>query len=328
MLIPDNIGTPIRTNRGRIDQVIETDSRIYIFEFRLESAQKAINQIHDKKNYEKYQKVEKKQSAYYNKKMKNNKLTYRQDVAFINRESELQDLRNFVDKRPSEILFLHGPKSSGKTTLLYKFLEKIQKEQKLDIKFLNLREKLIGNYKDFIRTFFGVNYIRTKENLEEDGNNKYSLVNFCDLPEEVIGKLKKGELDPFEIMIREFIKLNEKDIKPLTIIDELNAIKHIYMENGKEKRLITELLNFFITVTNKRHLAHIIISSSNLDFLNNSDIDSKLRKSLLFYKVDYLPREDVMEWLLNLEKYSKIKDYTLTEEDAEKIWDTVGGSMW
>jgi hypothetical protein len=44
--------------------------------------------------------------------------------------------------------------------------------------------------------------------------------------------------------------------------------------------------------------------------------------------VDYLPREDVMEWLLNLEKYSKIKDYTLTEEDAEKIWEAVGGSMW
>jgi hypothetical protein len=35
-----------------------------------------------------------------------------------------------------------------------------------------------------------------------------------------------------------------------------------------------------------------------------------------------------IEWLLNLEKYSKIKDYTLSETDAEKIWDTVGGSMW
>jgi hypothetical protein len=35
-----------------------------------------------------------------------------------------------------------------------------------------------------------------------------------------------------------------------------------------------------------------------------------------------------MEWLLNLEKYSKIKDYQLSTEDAQKIWDTVGGSMW
>jgi hypothetical protein len=57
-------------------------------------------------------------------------------------------------------------------------------------------------------------------------------------------------------------------------------------------------------------------------------IDSRLKKASTFYKVDYLDKKDVMEWLLNLEKYSKIKDYSLTEEDAEKIWDIVGGSMW
>ena len=54
VLILDNTGAQIQTNRGRIDQVIETDSRIYIFEFKLESAQKAIEQIHEKKYYEKY----------------------------------------------------------------------------------------------------------------------------------------------------------------------------------------------------------------------------------------------------------------------------------
>ena len=48
--------------------------------------------------------------------MKKNELQYRQDVAFINREKELDDLKSFVNKRPSEILFIHGPKSSGKTT--------------------------------------------------------------------------------------------------------------------------------------------------------------------------------------------------------------------
>ena len=68
------------------------------------------------------------------------------------------------------------------------------------------------------------------------------------------------------------------------------------------------------------------MKKNNLEY--RLDIDSKLRKSLLFYKVDFLPKEDVMEWLLNLEKYSKVKDYTLTQQDAEKIWDTVGGSMW
>jgi hypothetical protein len=53
-----------------------------------------------------------------------------------------------------------------------------------------------------------------------------------------------------------------------------------------------------------------------------------LKKASAFYKVDYLDKKDILEWLLNLEKYSKIKDYTLNAEDAEYIWDTVGGSMW
>ena len=76
------------------------------------------------------------------------------------------------------------------------------------------------------------------------------------------------------------------------------------------------------------HLAHIIIASSDGYFLNTVYNDSRLKKTSKFYKVDYLQEGDVMEWLLNLEKHSKIKDYALTREEAGKIWDTVGGSMW
>ncbi len=70
--------------------------------------------------------VEKKTWMNYNKPMKSNELHYRKDVAFINRENELAFLRGYLDERPESILFIHGPKSSGKTTLLYKFLEDIQ----------------------------------------------------------------------------------------------------------------------------------------------------------------------------------------------------------
>jgi len=91
--------------------------------------------------------------------MKRNELHYRKDVAFINRESELSFLKGYLDERPESILFIHGPKSSGKTTLLYKFLEQIEKEQQLDVKFLNLRKILTEfednyNYRDFLNFFF------------------------------------------------------------------------------------------------------------------------------------------------------------------------------
>jgi hypothetical protein len=261
-----------------------------------------------------------------NTKTKENDLEYRLDIAFINRDNELRFLRNFVDTRPFEILFLHGPKSSGKTTLLYEFFEQIQKEQKLDVKFLNLRKKLTGNYKDFIRFFFGIDFSRSKEDVKE--KREYSIFNFFKLSVEVLKGMESGELDPFEVMEREFIKLTEKGIKPVLIIDELQAIDHIYMNNGKERQVIIELFNFFVAMTKESHLAHIIIASSDGYFLNTVYTDSRLKKTSKFYKVDYLDKQDTMDWLLNLEKYSKIKDYTLTQEDAEKIWDTVGGSMW
>ncbi|MGD2086348.1 MAG: ATP-binding protein [Candidatus Aminicenantes bacterium] len=258
--------------------------------------------------------------------MTKDKFAYRQSVAFINRENELKYLKTFIDKEPSEILFLHGPKSSGKTTLLYKFFNHIQKQQNLDIKFLNLREKLIGSYKDFIKIFFGIDYSRSKEDVKE--KREYNLFKFFKLSVEVLKGLESGELDPFEIMKREFIKLTKKRIKPVIIIDELQAVDHIYMNNGKDRQLIIELFNFFVAMSKESHLAHIIIASSDGYFLNTVYEDSKLKKCSQFYNVDYLAKKDVMEWLSNLEKYSKITAYTLTEEDANKIWDVLGGSMW
>jgi AAA+ ATPase superfamily predicted ATPase len=257
--------------------------------------------------------------------MNENNLEYSQYAAFINRETELKELRKYIDKEPSEILFLHGPKSSGKTTLLYKFFQQVEKEQRLDVKFLNLRKLLIPNYKDFIKIFFGVDYSRSKEDVKE--KREYDL-KFFKLSVEVLKGMETGELDPFVVMEKEFLKQRKKGVKPVVIIDELQAIDHIYMTNGKERQLVIELFNFFVAMTKESHLAHVIIASSDGYFLNTVYTDSKLKKSSEFYKVDYLPRADVMEWLLNLEKYSKIKDYTLTEEEVERIWDTLGGSMW
>ncbi len=256
--------------------------------------------------------------------MVKNNHEYRQYAAFINREIELRALKTYIDKEPAEILFLHGPKSSGKTTLLYKFFDQIQKEQKLDVKFLDLRKTFTNVYEDFLKTFFHV---------ETRGEKKESLasnlnIGFFKIDAAVERKILEKRADPFKVMEAEFLDLTREGIKPVLIIDELQALEKIYLDNDKERQLITALFNFFVAMTKQAHLAHIIIASSDGYFLNTVYIDSRLKKSSTFYKVDYLAREDVMEWLLNLEKYSKIKDYSLTEADAKKIWDTVGGSMW
>jgi len=54
-LIGFRISAEVKTNDGRIDAVIETNTHIYIFEFKLfDTAKNAMKQIEDKKYYEKY----------------------------------------------------------------------------------------------------------------------------------------------------------------------------------------------------------------------------------------------------------------------------------
>jgi AAA+ ATPase superfamily predicted ATPase len=121
-------------------------------------------------------------------------MKYKQDVAFVNREKELAYLTSFINKRPNEILFLHGPKSSGKTSLLYRFFDRISKQQKLDVKFLNLREVLIVNYKDFLKMFFGLDYSQNKGDIKEI--REYNLKIFK-VKVEALKGLDSGEIDPF-----------------------------------------------------------------------------------------------------------------------------------
>ena len=44
-------------------------------------------------------------------------------VAFINRQTEIKYLKKWIIEEPNQILFFYGPKSNGKTTLMYKFVE-------------------------------------------------------------------------------------------------------------------------------------------------------------------------------------------------------------
>src|SRR4030042_858644 len=94
-------------------------------------------------------------------------MQYRKDVAFINRENELAYLEGYIADKPEAILFIHGPKSSGKTTLLYHFLTLLSAKSKIDTKFLNLRKVLIVSYKDFLKIFFGIDYKQAKEDVKE-----------------------------------------------------------------------------------------------------------------------------------------------------------------
>ena len=55
------VNTEARTNLGRIDLVLESDTSVYLFELKVNSSAKAaLGQIKEKKYYEKYLNIQKK----------------------------------------------------------------------------------------------------------------------------------------------------------------------------------------------------------------------------------------------------------------------------
>jgi AAA+ ATPase superfamily predicted ATPase len=91
---------------------------------------------------------------------------------------------------------------------------------------------------------------------------------------------------------------------------------------------MVELMNFFVAMTKESHLCHVIIASSDAFFIEQIYVDSKLRKTSEFMKLDYLKKKDVLFWLRDIKKHNNVTEYTLNEEQIEIIWQTVGGSTW
>ena len=157
---------------------------------------------------------------------------------FINRTSEMRYLQSWIDEKPKNILFLYGPKSSGKTTLIYRFIKQNLSNGVYDIKNFNLRELLLVNYESFLRAFFE---LKSSERVKE--TRQYDLKVFK-LSVETLKGLESRELDPFIVMKRELEKINKKGKRPVIIIDELQALDEIYFNGGRE--LLNEMFNFFV----------------------------------------------------------------------------------
>ena len=145
-------------------------------------------------------------------------MEYSKQPAFINRKQEVSFLNNWIAEKPENLLFIYGPKSSGKTTLLYRFIKDNLDNGTYSIKHFNLREILISRYQDFIRAFFEHDYSKEKGDVRE--RREYNLHVFK-LSVEVLKGLDANELDPFVVMKRELAKLNDRGLRPIIIIDEL-----------------------------------------------------------------------------------------------------------
>jgi len=250
-------------------------------------------------------------------------MVWTKEPAFINRRQEMFFLEQWISEKPESLLFIFGPKSSGKTTLLTRFIEQNLPNNRYEIKHFNLRKIFIVSYQHFIQTFFTIDYSKSKDDVKE--RRQYNLKVFK-LTVDTLKGLEEKSLDPFAVMKQELQKTSDQGIRTIIIIDELQALDGIYLNGQRE--LLKELFNFFVAMTKESHLCHIIIASSDGYFIERIYNDSKLKKTSKFLEVDYLSKEDIQSWLNDLAKNSKIKKFVLTDFQKEEIWNIFGGSCW
>jgi len=215
---------------------------------------------------------------------------------FIDREEEIEFFKNYFNELPRRILFVYGPKSTGKTTLIEYVIEneliedkKLFKSNRFNIKYVNFRGKMIFDYDTFLDAI-----IEEKEEFEkeEEFNRNYNLLKVFALEAKTIKKYKQKKRNLFDILEDEFKKSKKKNV---FIIDEIQTLEDIYINGNKE--LLKEFLNFCVRLTKELHLSHVVILTSNTIFLNRIYNDSKLKKTSKFKLISH-PDEVVAKKLL------------------------------
>ena len=156
--------------------------------------------------------------------------TYR-SAPFIDREEEIEFFVDWFNEVPQRILFVYGPKSSGKTTVIsYVVDNHLIKRKNFWVKYFNLRETLISSYETFLDAFF----VEVDEG-ESESAGKIGI-NVLGFKAEVYQKIKKKQLNLFKVFLEEIEKIVKGKKRCVIIVDEIQKLRDVYMENGKGER--------------------------------------------------------------------------------------------
>ena len=236
-------------------------------------------------------------------------------VELIDRVEEIEFFKEWFEGVPKEILWVYGPKSTGKTTLIEYIVEnelfddfKLFKSKKYNVKYINFRQKLFGGYESFLNSMLFVD----DGELDKDFVMSLSLGVFK-VDYKTHKKIKNKEMDLFDTLFKQF---KESPKKNILIIDEIQVLEDIYID--KERELLKEFLNFCVRLTKETHLSHVVILSSNTIFIEKIYNNAKLKVTSRFKKISHLPYEIVKEWLSE-------KGYS--NDDIDLIWEYLGGSI-
>ncbi len=238
-------------------------------------------------------------------------------MKFWDREKEVAYLKRYLQSEPNAILFVYGPKSSGKSTLLAKVVDEIRKEKRAGflrswrVYWFDLRGALISGYQSVIDLFFMEEESEALREIER--SFEAGIRGFFKVKRAVKEEFVQKRADPFRYMEAVLKKVK----KNMIVFDEIQRFKEVYI-NG-ERSVVDALFNFFVRITKVLHLSHVLVMTSDTFFIEEVYTSSALKNTSEFYLVDYFDDETSLRILI---------DEGLSEEDARYVVENVGGVPW
>ncbi|MDI6729960.1 MAG: ATP-binding protein [Candidatus Altarchaeum sp.] len=228
-------------------------------------------------------------------------------IEFFNREKEKEEIMNILEAEPKLITFIYGPINSGKTSLITDMIENLP--ENYVVIYINLRERAITSYEDFLETIFDVKYEgilakimwflgrqkdTTNEVISELGKMHKILI-----PKGIFNRIFKEEKpkNAFIYILNLIKDMKSKGKNPVFIIDELQKIGDVKTDDY----LIYDIFNFFIRLTKELHICHVFALSSDSLF-----IEKVYNEAMLQGRANYILVDDFDEETTNkfLEKYN------------------------
>jgi len=242
---------------------------------------------------------------------------------FYNREKEQKALLTILNMEPALVHFIYGPINSGKTNLIDKVLKSLQ-EPMIPF-YVNLRGRNVGSSDDFLNVLFSVDRKSPFESVREyarellkSGANVVRQTTGIPIPVRIFDLLfqtgNKGE-DVFRYLEMFFTTLvEEKKLKPILVLDELQMLKQLV--NSRGNLVLDNLFNFFVRMTKETHLCHCFALSSDSVFIQHVYGHARLKGRSEYTLVDDLDQSGAFEI------YDKFGF-----EDKELVWSYLGGKV-
>ncbi len=232
------------------------------------------------------------------------------EIEFHNRKEEIEEIMEVLSHRPDSIYFVYGPINSGKTELFQYLINQLPKEYV--VFYINLRERMTRDYKDFIETLFEVREDKRRFILKRSSDTT-KFVGFP-ISKALFNTMFREDKskNAFRYIVSITEELKEKGKKPILILDEVQKIGDVKLDNY----LIYELFNLLIRLTKEKHSCHVFAVTSNSLFL-----EKVYNEAMLQGRCDYLLVDDFdYNTTVNF-----LEKYNFNKEEIQMVWEYLGG---